>query len=113
MGGVDRNDQMQSYHSIPVTGKKWWTRIFLDLIDRAVYNSFILEQESPHHNKRPLKDFRVDLAKQLLGNFCSRRKRGRVSNEGQTAGHVERHFPEMLTLNEKGKRKERTCKVCR
>lgn len=113
MGGVDRNDQMKSYYMIPVAGKKWWSRIFYDLIDRAIYNSFVLYQESPHCPSINLKKFRIDLAKQLVGNFCSRGKRGRPSDEGpQLARYIERHFPDFLPLNESGKRKERRCKVC-
>ena len=112
MGGVDKNDQMKSYYTIPVSGKKWWSRIFFDLVDRAIYNSFVLEQESPHHGKRSQKEFRIDLAKQLIGNFSSRRKRGRPSDEPLLARHVERHFPNFLPTNENGKRKEQRCKVC-
>ena len=112
MGGVDKNDQMKSYYTIPVAGKKWWSRIFFDLLDRAIYNSFLLEQESPNHAKRSQKDFRIDLAKQLIGNFTSRRKRGRPSDELLLARHVERYFPDFLPTNENGKRKERRCKVC-
>ncbi|PFX26968.1 PiggyBac transposable element-derived protein 5 [Stylophora pistillata] len=112
MGGVDRNDQMKSYYTIPVAGKKWWSRIFYDLIDRAIFNSFVLYQESPHCASRNLKKFRIDLAKQLVGNFCSRGKRGRPSDEGpQLPRYIERHFPDFLPLNESGKRKERRCKV--
>ena len=113
MGDVDRNDQMKSYYTIPVAGKKWWSRIFYDLIDRAIFNSFVLYQESPHCASRNLKKFRIDLAKQLVGNFCSRGKRGRPSDEGpQLACYIERHFPDFLPLNESGKKKERRCKVC-
>lgn len=31
MGGIDRNDQMKSYYTKPVAGKKWWLRFFLTL----------------------------------------------------------------------------------
>ena len=110
MGGVDKNDQMKSYYPIPVAGKKWWSRVFFDLIDRSIYNSFVLEQESPHHGKRSQKLFQIDLAKQLIGNFCSRRKHGRPSDEHLLARHVERHFPDFLPAN-KGKRKERRCSL--
>ena len=55
MGGVDKNDQMESYFPIEVTGKKWWSRVFYDLIDRSIYNYFVLEQESTHHAKRSQK----------------------------------------------------------
>ena len=112
MGGVDKNDQMKSYYPIPVAGKKWWSRIFYDLIDRSIYNSFVLEQESTHHAKRSHKLFRIDLAKKLIGNFSSRRKRGRPSDEHLLARHTERHFPDFLPTNGKGKRLERRWKVC-
>ena len=104
MGGVDKNDQMKSYYPIPEAGKKWWSRVFYDLMDRSIHNSFVLEQESTHHAKRSQKLFRIDLAKQLIGNFSSRRKRGRPSDEHLLARHIERHFPDFLPTNEKGKR---------
>ena len=100
---------MKSYYTIPVAGKKWWSRIFFDLFDRAIYNSFLLEQESPNHAKRSQKDFRIDLAKQLIGNFTSRRKRGRPSDEPLLARHVEvqTFFPTMRM--EKGKKGDAKC----
>ena len=36
MGGVDKNDKMKSYYPIPVAGKKLWSRVFYDLIDRSI-----------------------------------------------------------------------------
>lgn len=63
MGGVDKNDHMKSYYPIPVAEKKWWSRVFFDLIDRSIYNRFVFEQESPHHGKRSQKLFRIDFAK--------------------------------------------------
>lgn len=112
MGGVDKNDQMRSYYPIPAFGKKWWSRIFYDLIDRSIFNAFVLEQESPNHNKRTLKDFRIAIAKELIGDFSSRRKRGRASLDALEARYTERHFPEYLPSNEAGKILLRRCKVC-
>ena len=103
MGGVDQNDQMTSYYIIKVARKKWWSRVFFDLIDRSIYNRSVIEQESPYHQKRSQKLFRIDLAKQLIGNFCSRRKCGRPSDKQLLARHVVRHFPNFLLTNEKGK----------
>jgi len=111
MGGVDKNDQMKSYYTIPVSGKKWWIRILFDLLDRAIFNAFILEQES-RHRKRNLKSFRISLVKDLIGDFCSRRKRGRPSTEPMFERQVERHFPQYLPTTEKGRRMEKRCKVC-
>ena len=107
MGGVDKNDQMKSFYTIPVSGKKWWSRTLFDLVDRSILNSFNLEQESPSHAKRTLKSFRIDLAKQLIRDFSSRRKRGRPSDEPLSLRNVERHFPDYLPTNESGKRKRK------
>lgn len=69
MGGVDKNDKMKSYYPIPVAGKKLWSRVFYDLIDRSIYNSFVLEQESTHHAKRSQKLFRLTLPNSWLAIF--------------------------------------------
>ena len=81
MGGVDKNDQMKSYYTIPVSGKKWWSRILFNLVNRSIFYNFVLEQESPNHAERTLKSFRIDLAKRLIGDFSSQRKSGRPSVE--------------------------------
>ena len=81
MGGVDKNDQMKSYYTIPVSGKKWWSRILFNLVNRSIFYNFVLEQESPNHAERTLKSFRIDLAKRLIGDFSFQRKSGRPSVE--------------------------------
>jgi hypothetical protein len=111
MGGVDRNDQMKSYYAIKFRSRKWWDRVFFELLDRCVVNGHILELESPNHERRTLKEFRVDLAKKLIGDFTSRKRPGRPSME-LTARLTERHFPSHLPTNENGKVKERRCHVC-
>lgn len=101
IGGVNKNDQMKSYYNIPVAEKMWWNRVFFDLIDRSIYNSFVIEKESPHHGKRSQKLFQIGLGNnnntltllQLIGNFLSRRKCGRPSDERLLARHVESQFP--------------------
>ena len=52
IGGVHKQYQMKSYYQIPVVGKKWWVRLFFDLIDRSMYNAYILHQESPSHTQQ-------------------------------------------------------------
>ena len=112
MGGVDKNDQMKSYYGINISGKKWRTRVFFDLIDGAIFNGKVLFNESPHTSRKSLKDFKVDLAKLLIGNFCSRRKHGRSFLNNEQARFVERHFPDFLPMNDNGRRMERRCVIC-
>ena len=111
MGGVDKNDQMKSYYQIPISGKKWWTRSLFDLIHRAIYNSLVLYNESPNHGRQSLKAFWLMLAKEMIGCFSTRRKRGRASLEQPQDRFVQRHFPSFVPVNESGKRMERRCTV--
>ena len=111
MGGVDKNDQLKSYYEIVVNSKKWWPRIFYDLVDRCIINAYILECESPNHTKRPLKPFRADLVRQLIGDFTSRKATGRRSLE-LPSRFTERHFPSFLPTTEKGVRMQQRCNVC-
>ena len=99
MGGVDRNDQMKSYYAIKFISRKWWHRVFFELLDRCIVNGHILESESPNHEQRSLKDFRLELAKKLIEDFTSRKRPGRPSLE-LAARFTERHFPSYLPTNE-------------
>ena len=64
-----------------------------------------------NHGNRSLKSFKVSLAKELVGDFRSRKAGGRPSLDN-TARFVERHFPDLLPMKENGKRTERQCVVC-
>ena len=92
MGGVDRGDQLRGYYSCQSRSRKFYKYIFYFLLDTAITNAYILHTrytESP--TCKHVKDFRVDLAKSLIGDYCSRRRPGR----GSTALHSlpVRHFP--------------------
>lgn len=50
----------------------------------------------------------IDLTKRLIENFSL----WKTSDEQLLARYVRRHFPELHPTSEKGKRLERTCKVC-
>lgn len=73
MGGIDLNDQMRSYYQSGYTGKKWWQYIFWYFLDVAICNASVVEWLSPHatgtRNRCTLLHFKLDLAKQLIGEF--------------------------------------------
>ena len=77
MGGVDLNDQMRSYYPSGRSGKKWWCYLFWFLLDVSI-NTLIMERLSPHcqlsRGCRSLLPFKLELAKQLIGGFCGRKK---------------------------------------
>ena len=83
MRGVDRGDQLIGYYNIGKRSRKWWKQCFSHLIESALLNSYILESEvfpTEHsrvgRNKRDFLSFRMDLAKQLIGGFQSRKCQG-------------------------------------
>lgn len=89
MNGVDKSDQTRTEYPTFRMCKRWWTYIFYFLLDLSIANAFVLMKESPNHvlmtktgrNKtRHLLTFRMNLAKQLTGNFRISRKRKRLSN---------------------------------
>ena len=103
MGGVDRGDQLRGYYSCRSKSHKFYKYIFYFLLDTAVINVYILYT---HYTESPtfktVKDFRVSLAKSLIGNYCSRRRPGR----GGTAQHSIplTHFPQKVDGNIRSKR---------
>ena len=86
MGGVDRADQLRSFYFAGYSSRKWYRYIFWFLFNLSVCNSFILEsiyRTNQGERKRPMINFRLDLAKQLIDGF-TQRKRKRRSQEALT-----------------------------
>ena len=115
MGGVDRGDQVRGYYSCRTKCRKFYKYIFHFLFDVAITNSFILQkhfcQDSRHKN---ILDFRLQLAKELIGEYCSRRRPGRGA--GVIRSLPLRHFPTTIPLDtttKLAKHKRERCAHCR
>ena len=80
MGGVDRGDQVRGYYSCRTKCRKFYKYIFHFLPDIAITNAFILQKgycsSAPF---KAIKEFRLQLASELIGDYCSRRRAGRGS----------------------------------
>ena len=82
MGGVDRGDQLRSYYHVRLKSRKFYKYVFWFLFDVVVTNSYILSRYAITTNPAPiskqsLKNFRLKLASQLIGGYCSRVRLGR------------------------------------
>ena len=80
MAGVDKGDQLRQYYRVRTKCMKNYKYIFWFLFDVAITNAYILSSYSPTHmphTSQSLKAFRLQLAEQLIGNYCSRRRPGR------------------------------------
>ena len=105
MGGVDRGDQLRGYYRCRSKSRKFYKYTFFFLFDVAITNAFILLKSSGSCPFKDLKSFRLQLAEDLIGEYCSRRRRGR----GGSVIHQLpfRHFPIRLDNNSDGPRRPR------
>ena len=79
MGGVDYNDQLRQYYHVRMKGRKYYKYVWWFLFDSAVTNAYVLCKHHTYLSVPSLKDFRIDLAKALIGDYCSRKRPGRPS----------------------------------
>ena len=80
MGGVDKGDQLRHYYRIRTKCVKNYKYIFWFLVDVVITNANIISHFSPvNTSERSLKAFRLKLADQLIGSYCSRQRSGRPS----------------------------------
>ena len=72
MGGVDLIDQRTStYHLDRKSKIRFYLRIFFDLLDVSVVNSYLIFN-SMFGVTMSLLDYKISVAKSLIGSFCSR-----------------------------------------
>lgn len=77
MGGVDSNNQHRQYYAVPTKCHKFYRYIFWFLFEVAVTNSYILHSNYSTAQQQPLKEYRLELAKGLIGDFYNKRRHSR------------------------------------
>ena len=88
MGGVDRGDQLRGYYRCPTKVHKFYMYIYFILKDICITNSYILyRQYSPTNALKTLLSFRHELAKKLIGDYCSKKSKTPLKSLGIA------HFP--------------------
>ena len=99
MAGVDKGDQLRQYYRLRMKFMKNYKYIFFFLLDVAITNAYILYTKfSPADKKQKLKDFRLSLAQELIGDYCGRMRIGRprllTTPHPQPLPHQPSHFPQ-------------------
>ena len=101
MGGVDLADQLRQYYSVGRSSRRWYRYIFWFLVDLSICNSFILFNNyrlGQGQGKVKQLNFRINLAKQLIGGFSCTASLGhatkhrKIENLSFSAANVNRHF---------------------
>ena len=110
MGGVDRGDQLRGYYNCCMKSRKFYKYIFSFLFDVSITNAYILYKNfrsSP--TLKNIKEFRLQLARELMGDYCSRRRAGRGG--GAIVPLQLQHFP--IRVETPSKKKRGRCVKCR
>ena len=106
MGAVDTGDQLRGYYRLRTKFRKFYMYVYSFLYDVAVTNSFILYKNfSPSPTIKTIKDFHLQLATELIGNYCSRRLPGRQSQVVRPLPLL--HYPLKAEDGRRGR-----CKYC-
>ena len=106
MGGVDRNDQLRGYYNVKIKTIKSYKYLFFAAFDVAITNAFIASKFFPQLKEKTLKHFRLRLADLLIGDYNSRKRRGRPSIQPAQKRFCSAHFP--VKHSKKGNR----CNFC-
>ena len=93
MGGVDTNYQLRGYYHVRLKCRKYYKYIFWFLLDLAITNSYILCKHFTDIRVVNLKEFRVALAKELISDYCSRKRIGRPTLYMPVKKFCQAHFP--------------------
>lgn len=102
MKGVDRGNQRRMAYLCRTKCRKLYKYPFWFLVDVAVTNSRILFAEAKNKTVTT-KDFRILLAEELIGDYCSKKEPGR-----RTAHHPKPlpllHYPRRILHDNRAKR---------
>ena len=73
MRGVDQNDQLRTYYLVRLKSRKFYKYIFWFLFELAVTNAFVVYRTYSQGKTMKLREFRLELAKQLIGDYNSKK----------------------------------------
>ena len=114
MRGVDRGDQIRGYYKTRTKCRKFYKYIFWFLFDTVITNSYVLHKhyraDLTISKNMTMKQFRLQLADSLIGDYCSRKKLGRTALPNAVRPVQLIHVP--VTKTENSKKKRSKCTLC-
>ena len=112
MGGVDRANQKRKYYHTGRKNNRYWTYLVWYMVDVALVNSYECYKHHFPETKLQHKFFNINVAKQLIGGFCSRNQRGNREATKQALANVIQ--PENMALHKQVKfqGRQKGCKEC-
>ena len=101
MGGVDLGDQLRGSYHVRLKNRKNYKYTFWFSFDVSTTNAYILRSFDVVTSDMDHKTFRLTLAKQLIGDYMTRKKPGRPRKQPRPTPHLPSHS------------KSRRCVYCR
>lgn len=112
MGGVDRSDQELSYYeTIRKQQKKYYKKIFRHLMDKALFNAFVIYKKISKNSKKSFLDFRLEIIEEIFEKNLQHPSR-QNQGEANISRLVDRHFISHIPPNPIKKEPRRRCVVC-
>ena len=110
MAAVDKGNQSRGYYHCRIKSRKFYKYIYYFLIDVTITNAFILYRGWSGATEITIKQFRIQLAKELIGEYCSRY---RAEYNGSLIKPLPfSHFPMKITATSPGQRNRGRCTYC-
>ena len=110
MAAVDKGDQSRGYYHCSIKSRKFYKYIYYLLFDVTIRNAFILDRGWSGATEITIKQFRSQLAKELIGEYCSRYRAG--YNGSMIKPIPFSHFPMKITATSPGLRNRGRCTYC-
>ena len=110
MAVVDKGDQSRGYYHCGIKSRKFYKYIYYFLFDVTITNAFILYRGWSGATEISIKQFRIQLAKELIGGYCSRYRAG--YNGSLIKPLPFSHFPMKITATSPGQRNRGRCTYC-
>ena len=110
MAAVDKGDQSRGYYHCRIKSRKFYKYIYYFLFDVTITNAFILYRGWSGATEITIKQFRIQLAKELIGGYCSLYRAG--YNGSLIKPLPFSHFPMKITATSPGQRNRGRCTYC-
>ena len=111
MGGVDKSDQLLSYHNILRKTVRYWKTPFYNLIDVSIVNAFVLYNlVAVEVGLKPVSenDFRDQLMLQIICQYGSKRRESKTAGRPPRCEYRVKHGSHMYPAESKAR-----CQCCR
>ncbi|XP_069815791.1 piggyBac transposable element-derived protein 4-like [Dendropsophus ebraccatus] len=108
MGGVDLNDQILKPYSAMRRSRIWYKKLAVNLVQMALYNSFVLYRKAGNHGTY------LEYQEKVIKRLILGEEVGETSASSSNVGRIipGQHFPGLVPCTGKKRQAQKRCRVC-